>query len=524
VSQLEFTFDTPTGERVQLEWVDPATIEQHPNNPRLLNYDHIKRLAANMVERGYSVGSPIKVHRVNGVYRCHSGHHRRGAAIVANIDLVPCVVEDLTETEAYFALMFDNEQSELTPYDWGRWALSFDSVTGRGNKGGISEAARTQGVKQPQMVMQAKAAALSQRYKTFYTFPEQLFIEHQSFVAVYEVSKLKDWPMTERAAVEAMCKGEWSVSDAKREVKAIKETIENTPDGVDADGFARYVFLHNKEYTFDTVQTLGKMIETARDVIDEDDLEEFAKWLVEELPKCNFAPSAVDERWTKVFPRSIKVYHMDAFAMLESLDEPIHALVTDPPYGVTDYSWDADASSDYVNFTTSWLKLAVAKLAPEHHVVVFCDASKIVETHTALVAAGLDIKGLAIWHRPNIAKKRSSRNSWIVNYDGIWHAGTRPLRFPRKWGSNRFAVKTHTAPQSNHKDDKSQHECQKPLSLILEIVQQVAAEGELIVDPFGGSGTTAVAAVKHGRRCITCDNDLSHVEIAKARVLGAAHE
>lgn len=58
----------------------------------------------------------------------------------------------------------------------------------------------------------------------------------------------------------------------------------------------------------------------------------------------------------------------------------------------------------------------------------------------------------------------------------------------------------------------------KPLDLMSAIVRDYTRVGDLVVDPFAGSGTTALACAINGRRCITSERDPKHYEIAKARL------
>ncbi len=58
----------------------------------------------------------------------------------------------------------------------------------------------------------------------------------------------------------------------------------------------------------------------------------------------------------------------------------------------------------------------------------------------------------------------------------------------------------------------------KPLSLMRAIVRDYSEPGDLIVDPFCGSGTTALAAAMEGRRCITSEEKPEHYEIARKRL------
>lgn len=58
----------------------------------------------------------------------------------------------------------------------------------------------------------------------------------------------------------------------------------------------------------------------------------------------------------------------------------------------------------------------------------------------------------------------------------------------------------------------------KPLGLMQAIVRDYTRPGDLVVDPFAGSGTTALAAVMEGRRCITSEEKPEHYEIARKRL------
>ena len=65
---------------------------------------------------------------------------------------------------------------------------------------------------------------------------------------------------------------------------------------------------------------------------------------------------------------------------------------------------------------------------------------------------------------------------------------------------------------------KRLHPTQKPLQLFNELVRIHSYPNNIIVDPFLGSGTTAVAAVSNNRKFIGGDIDPQYVEVAKGRV------
>lgn len=66
------------------------------------------------------------------------------------------------------------------------------------------------------------------------------------------------------------------------------------------------------------------------------------------------------------------------------------------------------------------------------------------------------------------------------------------------------------------------HPTQKPLALMLWIIENYTSLGDLIFDPFMGSGTTGVAALQLGRRFIGCEIDPGYFAIAEKRIKQAA--
>jgi len=71
---------------------------------------------------------------------------------------------------------------------------------------------------------------------------------------------------------------------------------------------------------------------------------------------------------------------------------------------------------------------------------------------------------------------------------------------------------------SSESSEKNGHPCPKPIGWMLWAVERCSFKGELIVDPFAGSGTTLVAARRLGRRYIGIEIEPKYVEIAKRRL------
>jgi DNA modification methylase len=70
--------------------------------------------------------------------------------------------------------------------------------------------------------------------------------------------------------------------------------------------------------------------------------------------------------------------------------------------------------------------------------------------------------------------------------------------------------------------EKTPHATQKPEALIERLVLASSAPGQLVVDPFVGSGTTAVVAARLGRRWLAGDADARYVGLARDRLRAMA--
>jgi site-specific DNA-methyltransferase (adenine-specific) len=241
----------------------------------------------------------------------------------------------------------------------------------------------------------------------------------------------------------------------------------------------------------------------------------------------------------------------DAFAVLPRLPAAsADLLVADPPYNM-----DKDFGSvkgkrmdgaDYERYTSSWLRAALPILKPEAGVYVCCDwrCSGCVER--ALSGAGLKIRNRITWERE---KGRSSDRNWKNAHEDVWFAtvsGTyrfdaeavrqrRRVRAPyrgedgrpKDWGEGPEGRYRDTAASNLWTDlsvpfwsmsENTSHPTQKPEKLVAKLILASTKEGDLVLDRFLGSGTTAVVARKLGRRFIGIEIDGEHCLAALRRL------
>ena len=129
----------------------------------------------------------------------------------------------------------------------------------------------------------------------------------------------------------------------------------------------------------------------------------------------------------------------------------------------------------------------------------------------------------------------SARADFPISYTGvnIWDkkigVGVQYERIFERNGGKMCRVYRHylinsTVAASYAQDVFTGHPSQKPLKLLVELIEQHTQPGDLILDPFCGSGTTGVACVQTGRRFIGIEIDPGYADIARARIAKAAEQ
>lgn len=130
----------------------------------------------------------------------------------------------------------------------------------------------------------------------------------------------------------------------------------------------------------------------------------------------------------------------------------------------------------------------------------------------ALTEAGHSARRIGVWVKPD-AMPQFSGDRPGMGYESIvfTHAKGRSA-----WnGGGRVGVFTHN---KNTPGGAHDHETQKPLPLMLELVELFTDPGDLVLDPFCGSGTTGVACLRLGRRCIGIEKDARYAQVARDRL------
>lgn len=214
------------------------------------------------------------------------------------------------------------------------------------------------------------------------------------------------------------------------------------------------------------------------------------------------------------------LYQGDCLEVMPTLG-PVDAVVTDPPYVLSDSvpgashfgmslnKFHSDAYKAIVSGVDyEALFIAVSEICKPVNAFVFCSNKQISSLMAECEGRGLATT-LLVWHKTNAAP--------FAN--GVWRGDIEYIVHTRGNGAtfNGGAIeKTKVIPHPIVQDDR--HPTVKPLPVIERLVRNCSDEGETILDPFMGSGTTLVACAKLGRKGIGIELDPDYFDIACKRV------
>ncbi|MFA7309061.1 MAG: site-specific DNA-methyltransferase [Patescibacteria group bacterium] len=204
---------------------------------------------------------------------------------------------------------------------------------------------------------------------------------------------------------------------------------------------------------------------------------------------------------------------LDLKAILK--DGKINAIITDPPYGI-DYvaskrdlqkvSKDKDIQNDghmsdaqYATFTQGWLGPALPYLTKKNSIYIFNSDKMVFALRQACVDMKIKVAQLLIWvkDKPVIGRLDYLPQHELILYG--WY-GTHDFKHSKD-KSVLFAPK----PQQS-----KLHPTMKPVGLIRKLILNCTEVGDVVYDPFGGSGTTIVACEHTKRKCVMVEQDLEY--------------
>ena len=205
----------------------------------------------------------------------------------------------------------------------------------------------------------------------------------------------------------------------------------------------------------------------------------------------------------------------------------VDLILTDPPYNIAVPDREERSKDDYprnrytltqsrapwdINFKLSvdLIKEFFTILKDGGTAIIFYDIYKL-ETLTQLVKrAGFRGTRIIYWVRNN-PTPANTKTSYLINSVEVALVcvkGYRPT-FNSEYHKGVFHY-----PSQNRRILKTTHPCVKPINLLKDLIQLHSKEGEIVFDPFVGSGSNAIACMETGRRFIGGDINEDYVSAA----------
>ncbi|MBS1532412.1 MAG: MerR family transcriptional regulator [Bacteroidetes bacterium] len=254
-----------------------------------------------------------------------------------------------------------------------------------------------------------------------------------------------------------------------------------------------------------------------------------------------------------------KLYQQDAISYLKTLESgSVDLIFAAPPSNIKEAEWDAFSSpKEYVDWSMLWIKEAHRVLSARGSLYI-CGFSEIL-ADLKWSASSL-FKGCKwlVWFYRN---KGNLGNDWGRSHESILHFrktdkfifnvdevriayNEHTLKYPKRtqaetsqfsngkkstyvWEPNPLGAKPKDVFEiptiSNASWEKTIHSTQKPVELLRKIILSSSNSNSLILDPFGGSGTTFAVAEAYKRRWIGTELDLSYCKVIQNRINDKEH-
>ena len=215
------------------------------------------------------------------------------------------------------------------------------------------------------------------------------------------------------------------------------------------------------------------------------------------------------------------VVHADNADVLPLIpDRGVTHVITDPPFtsrtsknARTNHNWapqsDAHAFIDFDGVIPGEFVSKILRVS-SRWVVAFCALEQLGEYATA--AGEKQWVRAGVWGKPDGAPKfTGDRPAQAAEGIAIMH---RPGKMRWNGGGSR-GLWLHSVVQSRAEFD---HPTPKPLDLMLDLVELFTDPGDVVLDPFCGSGTTGVACIRLGRRFIGIEKNAKYATVAQERL------
>lgn len=240
------------------------------------------------------------------------------------------------------------------------------------------------------------------------------------------------------------------------------------------------------------------------------------------------------------------LYQADSLTLMDGLirDNPgglFDMIFADPPYflsnggischagkmvSVNKGGWDKSmgAESNHA-FNFDWLRLCRDLLKPNGTIWVSGTHHVIHSVGYAMQCLGMKILNSITWEKPNPPPNLSCRYFTHSTETVLWASKTDKSKHCFNYQAMREQnggkqMKTVWKMSTPNKAEKAfgKHPTQKPIELLDRIILASTNKGDVVFDPFSGSSTTGVSAIRNGRQFVGCEREPEYIDLSIARL------
>ncbi|MBR1850320.1 MAG: site-specific DNA-methyltransferase [Bacteroidales bacterium] len=252
------------------------------------------------------------------------------------------------------------------------------------------------------------------------------------------------------------------------------------------------------------------------------------------------------------------IYTGDCIELMPSLVEPnsVDMIFADPPYNLSgkkldlvnnttggayhkvNAKWDVFTATDYLEFTQQWMSLCHTALKDGGSLYISCTQHNIGEILTTGKSLGLKLNNVITWYKtnamPNITKRTFTHSTefvcwfvnghnWTFNYSAVKQLNPHKTKDGQNKQMRDFLdfielPVVQGKERIKGEDNRAAHPTQKPVRLLQIIIAASTNEGDIVLDPFFGTGTTGFVAKSMGRNWIGIEKDPHYAQIAHQRI------
>ena len=204
-------------------------------------------------------------------------------------------------------------------------------------------------------------------------------------------------------------------------------------------------------------------------------------------------------------------------------EDKIDLVLTDPPYGIAYTESKAGFSQslakpkeiqndhlqseeEYIQFSEKWLKILIPFLNNKNTIYIFNSDKMIFALRQALINVGIYFSQLLIWIKSNAVV---GRLDYLPQHELLVYSW---------YGRHAFKKSKDKSVLFCPKPSRSKlHPTQKPISLLRRLILNSSKVGDVVFDPFGGSGSTLIACHQTKRKCLMIEIDQEYCETIRRK-------